>query len=194
VPPRSYRAECAKLAILIAVCLGWTGLPLAEPSPPDSTAAAAAVPDSTLAAPRGFDSPTAVMFRSLLIPGWGQAKNGAWLKAILVAGIEGAFLERIAFEDRMAHRFASHAATFAPDDPDRDSWDAGVLRHRNHRRDFIWWTSLFVFLSMGDAYTDAHLKRFDVRLQDETPPPDPGSGASVGPGRQGLQIAIETRW
>lgn len=161
---------------------------------PDTTAVRQAAPDSTLAAPGVLHSPTAVMARSLLFPGWGQAKNRAWWKAIIVAGVEGAFLERIAFEDRMADRNAALAAARASDDPRRGAYDRAAERHREHRRDFIWWTGLWVFLAMGDAYTDAHLKAFDVRLQEEPIPADqsdarPGSAAGLR-----IQVGLVAHW
>jgi hypothetical protein len=131
------------------------------------------------------------MARSLLVPGWGQAKNGAWWKAILVAGLEGAFLERIAYENRMAHRYDALIAGRAADDPDLPMLEAGARRHRSHRRDFVWWTSMLVILSMGDAYADAHLRRFDVRVQDD------GDDQAGAPGRGAaprVEVGLAWRW
>lgn len=161
---------------------------------PDTVAAAGEVPDSTLATRGGLDSPTAVMARSLVFPGWGQAKNRSWLKAIVVAGVEGAFLERIAYENRMADRYAALADAYAADDPLRVPFDQGVERHRNHRRDFVWWTGLWVFLAMGDAYTDAHLKHFDVRLQEDPPSGDRGDAAPGAAGSLRVQIGLVAHW
>jgi hypothetical protein len=148
----------------------------------------AAPPESTQIVGRGLDAPTAVMARSLLFPGWGQAKNGMWVKAVAVAAIEGSLLERVLFEDRIARRYGSLAERLPVDDPARVPYDQGLARHRAHRRDFIWWTSLFVLLSMGDAYTDAHLKRFDVRLQDSPP-----AEGSRGGGSGGVRLEISLR-
>ena len=198
VPSRLPRVRRIGCGMAIAVWLGWIGAGAVAPvasageatRPQDKPAEA----DSVLATPRGLDSPTAVMARSLLVPGWGQAKNGAWWKAILVAGIEGAFLERIAYEDRMADRYAARASGYDRDDPRRVPWDLGAQRHRNHRRDFIWWTGICVFLSMGDAYTDAHLKHFDVRLDPDEATPAPGGGESDANGGLRLQIGFVTHW
>jgi len=159
----------------------------------DSTARAV-VPDSVRAAPGGLNSPTAVMARSLLFPGWGQAKNHAWLKAILVAGVEGAFLERIAYEDRMADRNAALAGARVADDPRRGAYDRAAERHREHRRDFIWWTGLWVFLAMGDAYTDAHLKHFDVSLQEDAPSGDRSDAAPGVVGGLRIQVGLVAHW
>ena len=40
------------------------------------------------------------MLRSLLIPGWGQAHNGAWVKAVLVAAGDGALRVRFFRDER----------------------------------------------------------------------------------------------
>jgi hypothetical protein len=165
--------------VLIAVLLAALGC----------VARAQAPAESTLATARGLDSPTAVMARSLLVPGWGQAKNGQWVKAIVTAGIEGTLLERVFFEDRLARRYSRIAARYPLDDPGRVPWDRGVERHRAHRRDFIWWTSLFVMLSMGDAFVEAHLKHFDVRLQDQAP-----AGGDGGGGGAGVAVGLVVRW
>ena len=170
---------------LLSGGLGPLALPVLADEPPPASA------DTTSAEARRFDAPTWVMLRSLLVPGWGQAKNGAWLKALLVAGIEGAFVERLAFENRIGDRDLKRAYTFAPDSPERASWERRAERHRDRRRDFIWWTSMFVFLSMGDAYTDAHLKHFDVRLQDESAEGGEDSGAGGG---TGIRVGYVTRW
>jgi hypothetical protein len=216
VPPHSHARRRARIgtaigiaAILLTGKAGATGArdpaspaeqPVlrievpAEQATADTTAAAGGVPDSTLGALSGLNSPTAVMARSLIIPGWGQAKNRAWVKAIVVAGVEGAFLERIAYESRMANRYAALADAYATDDPLRVPLDQGVERHRNHRRDFVWWTGLWVFLAMGDAYTDAHLKHFDVRLQED---PSPGDRSDATPGEAGrlrIQVGLVAHW
>ena len=140
----------------------------------------ASEPDSAaIGEPRGFDRPTWVMARSLVVPGWGQLKNGAWWKAILVAGIEGALVERLCFEDRLAGAFRRRAERVDPESEAFARLDWKAEKHRRHRRDFIWWTSLFVLLSMGDAYVDAHLKRFDVELQIEPGAVPTGSEAQA---------------
>ncbi|MBD3235690.1 MAG: hypothetical protein GF330_03190, partial [Candidatus Eisenbacteria bacterium] len=105
-------------------------------------------PGDSLRVGSGWDAPTWVMVRSFLVPGWGQAKNGAWLKALFCAAVGAAFYERLYFEDRMVseYREKMHAA----EDPYLASVLAGkVERHRGHRRDFIWWTGLFLALCGG---------------------------------------------
>jgi hypothetical protein len=161
------------IAALLAACVAGRPVSAADGEKP------AAPAESTIVVGRGLDAPTAVMARSLLFPGWGQAKNGMWVKAVAVAAIETSLLERVFFEDRIARRYGTLAERLPVDDPARVPYDQGLARHRAHRRDFIWWTSLFALLSMGDAYVDAHLKRFDVRLQDSASPSGPPGGVRL---------------
>jgi hypothetical protein len=112
----------------------------------------------TLAAGRGakksfFSSPTGIMFRSLVIPGWGQATNHAWVKAALVAGGETALIVSLAQDSQKLQ-------TLEPTDPQY----AEIYDHRQRN---AWWLGGLVFLSMVDAYVDAHLRGFDVQLGPE---------------------------
>ncbi len=109
-------------------------------------------------------APSWVLLRSFLIPAWGQVHNRSWVKALVVAGIEGAMIERLLYERRRLH----HYRDLAQARPEEAEFYRGrERRHRLHRRDFIWWTSLIVFMSMWDAYVDAHLKHLDVDLQTD---------------------------
>jgi hypothetical protein len=161
----------------------------ADDAPPPARSAEA---DTTHISPRGFDTPTWVMVRSALFPGWGQAKNGAWLKALLVAGIESAFLERLYYEDRMTGIYRARAAATPVISEEHAIWDAKTRRHIGHRRDFTWWTGLLIAVSITDAYVDAQLRGFDVRL--EGAPEDAGDPAPGQRGATGLQVALSYAW
>ena len=154
------------------------------PRPTEGVEAATPQPDAS--SQGTFDAPTWVALRSLVIPGWGQAKNGMWWKAILVAGIEGAMFERLYFEDRMVHEYRDKQREYPGQ---ADFYERKEDRHKSHRRDFIWWTSLFVLLSMGDAFVDAHLQSFDVTL-DGVPAPVEGADTHA----QGLSIRLGVGW
>jgi hypothetical protein len=54
----------------------------------------------TLPRPGRLDQPRWVMLRSLLVPGWGQAHNGAWIKAALVAVGDGTLRVRFFRDER----------------------------------------------------------------------------------------------
>jgi hypothetical protein len=50
--------------------------------------------------PGRFDQPRWVMLRSLLVPGWGQAHNHAWIKAALLAAGDGSLRWRLLRDER----------------------------------------------------------------------------------------------
>lgn len=102
--------------------------------------------------------------RSVAVPGWGQAKNGAWIKAAIFAGAEGAFIAGIVDEGRRA----DDAAALAKSQPEfEEYWEARAEDHRARRKDYIWWGAFSVLLSMGDAYVDAHLKGFKAEFRPD---------------------------
>jgi uncharacterized protein DUF5683 len=51
-----------------------------------------------------FDQPRWVMLRSLLIPGWGQAHNHAWVKGALLAAGDGSLRVRWIHDERRLSR------------------------------------------------------------------------------------------
>jgi len=145
---------------VVAVALVWAGSARAQNEAiPDTAGAGPRVQAAdTLAAGHKtkqpfFSSPTGVMFRSLVVPGWGQATNHAWVKAALVAGGETVLIASL-IQD--TNKLKDLEAT----DP-----QYGVIY--DHRQRNAWWLGGLVFLSMVDAYVDAHLKGFDVQLGPE---------------------------
>jgi len=71
------------------------------PAVPESLATAAPPrPRRTLPRPGRFDQPRWVLLRSLLVPGWGQVHNRAWIKAALVMAGDGALRVRFFRDER----------------------------------------------------------------------------------------------
>jgi hypothetical protein len=98
-------------------------------------------------------SPTGVAVRSLLIPGWGQATNGEWIKAGVVFVAEGAFIVGII-------RDTNTLSGLDPRDPQYKVVE-------DNRIAKFWWLGGIVFLSMLDAYVGAHLKNVDATIEPE---------------------------
>jgi hypothetical protein len=113
---------------------------------------------------KGFDAPFWVMMRSMAVPGWGQATNGKWIKAVVFAGAEGALLTGLAREDHLREE-ASRNARNRPEEA--FFWNSEARRHRENKRDYLWWTAFTVLLSVGDAYVDAHLRGFQAEFREE---------------------------
>ncbi|MEZ4648685.1 MAG: hypothetical protein R3E97_07830 [Candidatus Eisenbacteria bacterium] len=97
--------------------------------------------------------PVPTMFKSVLVPGWGQWSNGKRVKAGAFFLTEGYFFYR-----------AARAAQKEWDLEDQ-GLDAEALSWNEERRDYTWWLLFVVILSMGDAYVDAHLRGFDAEFE-----------------------------
>ena len=101
-------------------------------------------------------SPTAALFKSMVVPGMGQIGNRRYLKAAIAIGLETYFFSKVLD----LNKESSNA---------RQAWqaetDLGLKRNlynefdekRNNRNKFIWYTGITIFFSMFDAYVDAHL-------------------------------------
>ncbi len=109
-------------------------------------------------------TPVATMFKSVLIPGWGQWSNGKHVKSGVIFATEGYLIYRAL---RAAQR-ESEAEDDAVRFPGReDEFLAVADRWNEEKRDYAWWTIFALVLSMGDAYVDAHLRGFDVEFEEE---------------------------
>jgi hypothetical protein len=104
------------------------------------------------------------MMRSVAVPGWGQLHNGKWFKALLLGGAETAFLYGIFREDHLADEAAEKAKKYPSE---AFFWRSISSQHKANKRDYLWWGAFTVLLSVGDAYVDAHLRRFEVEFRVE---------------------------
>jgi hypothetical protein len=121
----------------------------------DSTITKASQPDTLLER----KSPMGALLRSVAFPGWGQFYNRKYFKSLVVFGAEATFITLAAVE---WSRMNTHKKNFQnPDYPDR-YWEFEQFEFYEDRRNlFLWITAGIVFLSMFDAYVDAHLYNFD---------------------------------
>jgi hypothetical protein len=104
-------------------------------------------------------SPTGALLRSVAFPGWGQFYNKKYFKSVVVFGAETTFITLAAIEWR---RMNKHKKNFQnPDHPDR-LWEFEQFEfYEDQRNLYLWINAGIVFLSMFDAYVDAHLFNFD---------------------------------
>jgi hypothetical protein len=104
-------------------------------------------------------SPMGALLRSVAFPGWGQFYNCKYIKSLVVLGAETTFIT-MAIVDWS--RMKEHQKNFQnPDYPDR-YWEFDQFRFYEDRRNmFLWITAGIVFISMFDAYVDAHLYNFE---------------------------------
>jgi len=143
--------------ICVAVCLFLSGFSTRSSGQPNKKAGGSEIslPDTLLK----NKSPTGALLRSVVFPGGGQFYNGKYLKGVTVFGVETTFLTLAIVEWR---RMNIHQRNFQnPEHPDRYREFEQFKFYEDRRNLFLWITAGVVFLSMFDAYVDAHLYNFD---------------------------------
>ncbi len=129
----------------------------------------------------GFEQPRWVMFRSLVVPGWGQLHNGSWLKAVGVAGAEIALIGGLVDDERRLDRLSRQVdEAQAANDPDRfsaavNAYNARLSESVNRR----WLLGGLLAYALVDAYVDAHFRNFDVEFDTDPALPE-GAGPPDG--------------
>lgn len=138
----------------------------ALPAQSDSLIIKEAGPQARAEKPRR--SPMGALLRSVAVPGWGQMYNHKYVKSVIVFGAESFFIVKsVQWWTKAEDQYKKVQSTQAGRDFNI------YINYRDRRNDYLWLTGLAVFLSMFDAYVDAHLSGFDVDLtpdfQDESP-------------------------
>lgn len=124
--------------------------------PDQAVSPAAVVTNPTNLEAHLYQHPTAALFKSMLVPGLGQLGNRRYFKTLLFAGLESWFIAS-------SLHYASQAAEARQEYLEAD--DIAVRRDfynlydnkRKNRNKFAWFAGLTIFISMFDAYVDAHL-------------------------------------
>jgi hypothetical protein len=135
-----------------------------------------------------FDQPRWVMLRSLVLPGWGQVHNRAWIKAVAVAGGEGWLGFRIRDDRRTLDQLLRqvHEAQAAGDDGLElvlvDRYNTRLSASQSHQ----WLLGALVVYALLDAYIDAHFRSF--RMEFESDPALPGGLPA------GREMHVSLRW
>jgi len=116
--------------------------------------------------PGRYSEPRYVMFRSAILPGWGQFYNHAWLKGLAIAGGEIALIAGIFKDNRDLERF-SKAADDAQAAGDEAAYNAAVNAYNNTLSESTsqkWWLGGLLAYSLADAYVDAHFAHFKIEF------------------------------
>ena len=166
------RLRCAAGVLLLTATAPWA----AAQNPPapvraDTAAIRSVTPDSTpqrqsrgdSVRPRPPISPTGAFLRSLVLPGWGQARLNRNVTGGLFVAFEG-LAAAMVWKSQWQLEFARARNKF-------------VTEHRQERED---WITLLVFnhlFSGAEAYVSAHLYDYPVGLKLELLP---GRAAGVG--------------
>ncbi len=146
------------------------------------------------------EQPRFVMLRSLLIPGWGQVHNRAWLKAAGVAGTETWLISSILRDQRDLDGLLSEveSARLAQDEA---RYAAAANRYNARLDTYVgrqWLLGGLLAYALVDAYVDAHFRNFDLEFKHDPALPEPlpsGTPAPDGGGTaRGGRSSLALRW
>jgi len=101
-------------------------------------------------------SPTAALFKSMVVPGMGQIGNRRYLKAAIAIGLETYFFSKV-LDLNKESSIARRAWQAETDLVIKRNLFFEFDEKRSNRNKFIWYTGITIFFSMFDAYVDAHL-------------------------------------
>ena len=140
------------------------------------------------------EEPRFVMARSLLVPGWGQAHNGAWYKAAAVATGEVWLATRIMKDQRELDRLSAEIDQAVADSAYAHEVELvnqynNLLQQRVARQ---WLFGALLAYALIDAYVDAHFRGFELEFQTDPALPAGREPAPGGRGRVGARVAL--RW
>ena len=124
--------------------------------PPSDESAAGQVTNPINLEKHLYQNPTGALFKSMLVPGLGQLGNRRYFKAAVFIGLECWFAGSAIHYGRQA---ADAKDVFAsmPTTPERNYWYAFYDNKRKNRNKFTWFAGITIFISMFDAFVDAHL-------------------------------------
>ena len=103
-------------------------------------------------------APTIALLKSVVVPGWGQISNGKYIKAGVVIALETTLIGTyIHYKNKTED--ARDAFESAPlEDKSRLFREFDGAKDQRNR--FAWFCATMIFISMFDAYVDAHLANF----------------------------------
>jgi hypothetical protein len=114
-----------------------------------------------------YQNPTLALFKSMVVPGWGQAGNRQYIKAAIFAGLQTWFVSsaiRHGQDASDARRDWENAATVTERNLLYDIYDG----KRDDRNRYIWFAGITAFVAMFDAFVDAHLSGSPQRSREES--------------------------
>ncbi len=120
---------------------------------------ALAVSDSIDYEKRLIQNPTKALLKSMLVPGLGQLGNRKYLKAAVVAGMQAWLISSAIDHGRKASDF-KNKFEMSLDTTERLIFYDNFLDSKDQRNKFTWFAVIVTFVSMFDAFADAHLSGF----------------------------------
>ncbi len=124
--------------------------------------------------------PTKALFKSLFVPGWGQIGNKKYLKAAVIIVLESRFISEAIKHGSDASNAYNNWKSSTDLNVRRSFYTEYEIARENRNKNY-WYAGITIFISMFDAYVDAHLSGspIDFRIANfsfEAGPDDNGGG------------------
>ena len=114
---------------------------------------------------RLYQNPTVGLFKSMVVPGWGQLGNHRKTKAVIFAGLDAWFIGAAIHYGKQASDFRDRYDAAIDIDNRNELYDLYMDR-KDERNKFTWFAVIITFISMFDAYVDAHLSGYPAKIED----------------------------
>jgi len=111
-------------------------------------------------------NPTKALFKSMLIPGWGQLGNRKYFKAGVFMAFDAWFIGSAIHYKRQANDYWDKY-TNATEISERNSYYNVYLDRKDSRNKYTWYSVIVTFVSMFDAYVDAQLSGYPKLEKDK---------------------------
>lgn len=110
--------------------------------------------------------PIVAMFKSMALPGWGQLGNKRYIKAFVYLGLEAWMVGgALHYNEQVSEFRRLFDATSLDNTSLRNDYYTLYKDRKDERSKYTWFAVIVAFVSMFDAYVDAHLSGFP--RQDE---------------------------
>lgn len=147
-----------------------------------------AVTDSTNRELSLGQRPMVAMLKSMVAPGWGQLGNKRYIKAFVYLGLEAWMVgASFHYNDQVSEFRRLFDATPIENTSLRNDYYTLYKDRKDERSKYTWFAVIVAFVSMFDAYVDAHLSGFPRQDENDltisiTPTEDHGVRASLSIG------------
>ncbi len=112
-------------------------------------------------------NPTVGLFKSMFVPGWGQLGNRRYTKAVIFAGLDAWFIGAAIHYGKQASDFKDRFDLATDLTARRELYDL-YLDRKDERNKFTWFAVIITFISMFDAYVDAHLSGYPQKIEENS--------------------------
>ncbi|MCD4651087.1 MAG: hypothetical protein K8S56_04785 [Candidatus Cloacimonetes bacterium] len=108
-------------------------------------------------------SPLRASLSSFAVSGGGQAYNGKYIKAVLFFGSEAYFIGQVIYSHNKMQDYSDKAYNSIANSPEFLYYESKYNSYYNDRQNAYWWLGTTIFVSVIDAFVDAHLYNYEEK-------------------------------